>query len=216
MEWEDCSPSRDHDACGVGFVATLKREPSHQIVIKALAALQQLEHRGGMGADGASADGCGVLLSLPQEFFRRQALSFGIELPPAFAVGMAFLSEGGEESASDLLSSLAPQFGLKYLGHRRVPTDFALLPESARGGAPTVHQFFFASVLPVIDLERQLFLLRKRVESLSGIYFASLSGQTVVYKGLLTPRQLPLFYPDLVHPDFQSTFAIFHQRYSTN
>ncbi len=210
--------SVDHDACGVGFVAQLGSPGSREVVERALEALRRLGHRGGLDADGRSGDGAGLLTPIPDKFIRRCAREAGIELPSLYALGMVFLPRGEEGAARDLISKLARGRGLRLLGWRIVPTDSSIVGPRALETLPVIQQCFFAPVDESVDLESDLFGLRKEVESqaLDGTYFCSLSSRTVVYKGLLTPEQLPAFYSDLADPDFASPFAIFHQRYSTN
>ena len=208
----------DHDACGVGFVAQLGNPGSREVVERALEALRRLGHRGGLDADGRSGDGAGLLTPVPDKFVRRCAREAGIELPSVYALGMVFLPSGQAGLTRDLIATVAVGHGLKSLGWRTVPTDPSIVGPRALETLPVIQQCFFAPVNEAADLEADLFRFRKEVESAapSGTYFCSLSSRTVVYKGLLTPEQLPAFYSDLASPDFVSPFAIFHQRYSTN
>jgi len=211
------SPIVDHDACGVGFVAQLGSSGSRDVVERALEALRRLDHRGGLDADGRSGDGAGLLTPIPDKFFRNCARQAGIELPSEYALGMVFLPSEQPECARELIGTLARRRGLRLLGWRIVPINSSIVGPRAFDTIPVIYQCFLASNESV-DLEAYLFGLRKEVESAApdGTYFCSLSSRTVVYKGLLTPEQLPAFYPDLTNPDFVSSFAIFHQRYSTN
>ena len=208
----------DHDACGVGFIAQLGREPSHEIVTRGLQALERLGHRGGVDADGRSGDGAGLLTQIPDRFIRFQARQSGIELPAVFGMGMVFLTRGHEETARATIETLAVENDLKCLGWRPVPTMAEVAGPRAGDTLPVIRQCFFEAQQPIADLEDLLFRLRKEAEAGAppGTYFCSLSSRTVVYKGLLTPSQLPAFYPDLADPEFTSSFVIFHQRYSTN
>jgi glutamate synthase domain-containing protein 2/glutamate synthase domain-containing protein 1/glutamate synthase domain-containing protein 3 len=211
-------PEVDHDACGVGFIAQLGSSGSRDVVERALTALERLCHRGGVDADGLSGDGAGILTPIPKAFIRKRAREINIELPESFGLGMAFIPPGQESTARASVESSATQLGLRCLGWREVPTHPSLLGPCALATLPLIRQCFFVSEVSAADLERQLFLMRKRIESgaSSGIYFCSLSSQSLVYKGLLTPLQLAAFYADLACPDFIAPFAIFHQRYSTN
>jgi glutamate synthase (ferredoxin) len=213
-------PDVDHDACGVGFVAQVDGRVSHQIVKRGLEALLRLAHRGGMDADGRSGDGAGLLLPIPEAFFRTWAGSAGLELPPAFGLGMVFLRPEAAETARRCIEHAAAAHGLQCVGFRAVPTDDSILGPRARDTLPLIEQFFFAALdgSSGEDLEMRLFRMRKQAEAVfpRGAYFCSLSSRTVVYKGLVTPDQLPAFYRDLSDPEFQCWFAIFHQRYSTN
>src|SRR2546425_12302612 len=211
------SVSTDHDACGVGFIARLGSTASREVVERALEALLRLSHRGGVDADGRSGDGAGLLTRIPDRFIRRSAREAGIELPASFGLGMVFLPASAEARTRDVIEIIAKANGLRCLGWRIVPVDSTIVGPRAHDTLPAVRQCFFAGG-PEADLERLLYVLRKEVEAAApeGTYFCSLSSRTVVYKGLLTPEQLPAFYPDLADPEFVSSFAIFHQRYSTN
>ncbi len=207
----------DHDACGVGFIAQLGSAGSHEVLQRALTALLRLSHRGGVDADGLSGDGAGLLTAIPMDFIRRQAKKAGFHLPATFGLGMIFLWPGAEDQSCTLIEKLATRSGLRCVGWRAVPTDSAMAGPRALDTLPIVRQCFFAAE-NTTDIERSLFILRKQAEAELGsaVYFCSLSSRTVVYKGLLTPRQLPAFYPDLLDPEFKTSFAVFHQRYSTN
>jgi glutamate synthase domain-containing protein 2/glutamate synthase domain-containing protein 1/glutamate synthase domain-containing protein 3 len=208
----------DHDACGVGFVVQLGSAGSREVVERGLTALLRLSHRGGVDADGASGDGAGLLIAIPQKFVRERARESAIHLPQVFGMGMVSLPPEQQRQSCAAIEQSAEKTGLHCLGWRTVPTDAAILGPRARATLPAIQQCFFAAKDPASDLERLLFLFRKRAEAETpcGTYFCSLSSRTVVYKGLLAPRQLPAFYADLASPDFASSLAVFHQRYSTN
>jgi glutamate synthase (ferredoxin) len=211
----------DHDACGTGFIARLGGAPNHDIVQYALTALERLTHRGGVDADGASGDGAGLLTSLPQPFFRACAEEQEIALPEMFAVGFAFLPAAAVEDARAAIEAAADTERLRVLGWRRVPVNTDSLGRRALETMPEIWQFYVATFHAARGTERfewRLAVLRKRAESLlpAGCYICSLSSKTIVYKGLLTPWQFPQFYEDLRDPAFTTTFAVFHQRYSTN
>ncbi|PYY13126.1 MAG: glutamate synthase subunit alpha, partial [Acidobacteria bacterium] len=205
----------DHDACGVGLIAQIGGAASRNIVERALEALIRLAHRGGVDADGRSGDGAGLLTRIPEKFIRRHA---GIDLPSEFGLGMVFLPPGKERYARNQIESRAQNSGLKCLGWRPVPTNPEVVGPRAYEALPVIEQCFFAPQSEVADFESMLFRFRKEAEAVlpAGTYFCSLSSRTVVYKGLLTPCQLPAFYSDLREEEFESAFAIFHQRYSTN
>ena len=211
----------DHDACGTGFVAQLGSPPSHDIILHALTALERLTHRGGVDADGASGDGAGLLTSIPEAFFRARAAEQGIELTEHFGLGFAFFPAGASTEARAAVEAAADTERLRILGWRRVPVATASLGRMALETMPETWQFFvapFHATRGPSRFEWRLALLRKRAESLlpPRCYICSLSSQTIVYKGLLTPWQFPQFYEDLRDPSFAVTFAVFHQRYSTN
>src|SRR6266704_3222812 len=211
----------DHDACGTGFVARLGGAPSYEIIQISLTALERLTHRGGVDADGASGDGAGLLTSLPHRFFRERAQELRIELPEHFGVGFAFLPASATTEFRAAIEIAADTERLQVTGWRRVPVNVNALGRKALETMPEIWQFFVTLLHSSGELEgfeRRLMLLRKRAESLlpPRCYLCSLSSQTIVYKGLLTPWQFPQFYEDLRDPSFGVTFAVFHQRYSTN
>ena len=212
------NPALDHDACGVGFIARATGESSRQIIQLALTALERLSHRGGVDSDGMSGDGAGLLLPIPKDFFRNRAKQENIALPETFGLGMVFLPPEKEPEARKAIEALAQQSGLLCLGWRQVPIETDNLGARALSTQPAVRQCFFSATQPNADLDRALYFFRKLVESQGepDTYFCSLSTRTIVYKGLLTPRQFRHFYPDLSDPEFTANFAIFHQRYSTN
>ncbi|MBL0779502.1 glutamate synthase large subunit [Streptomyces albidoflavus] len=209
-------PRNEHDACGVGFVATLTGEPSHTLVDQALTVLRNLEHRGATGSEPDSGDGAGILTQVPDAFLRETA---GFELPEAgaYAVGIAFLPEAGTDEAAARIDALAAEEGLTVLGWREVPVAPALLGATARATMPAFRQLFVAAENATgIALDRLAFVLRKRAEREAGVYFPSLSSRTLVYKGMLTTGQLEPFFPDLSDRRFASAIALVHSRFSTN
>nr|WP_062211355.1 glutamate synthase large subunit [Streptomyces sp. NBRC 109706] len=213
-------PRNEHDACGVGFVATLTGEASHQLVDQALAVLRNLEHRGATGSDPDTGDGAGILIQIPDGFLREN-VSF--ELPPVgrYAVGLAFLPAEADaaEAAVARVAEIAAEEGLTVLGWRDVPVAPGLLGASARETMPSFRQLFVADERDGragLELDRIVFVLRKRAEREAGIYFPSLSARTVVYKGMLTTGQLEPFFPDLSDRRLTSAIALVHSRFSTN
>src|SRR5437867_239767 len=211
----------DHDACGTGFVTCLDGAPSYEIIHISLTALERLTHRGGVDADGASGDGAGLLTSLPQKFFRERTRELAIDLPEHFGVGCAFLPGSATAEFRAAIEIAADTGRLRVLGCRGVPVNVNALGRKALETMPEIWQFFVAASDASQEgegFERRLMLLRKRAESLMPprCYLSSLSSQTIVYKGLLTPWQFPQFYEDLRDPSFAVAFAVFHQRYSTN
>ncbi|HUT32690.1 MAG TPA: glutamate synthase large subunit [Planctomycetota bacterium] len=222
-------PALDRDSCGVGFVARLDGQPGHAIVTDAVQVLVNLEHRGAVGGDKATSDGAGLLVQIPDAFFRADCPAEGFHLPEPgnYAVGMAFLPSGRAqaERAMSALERIARAEGCQVLGWRDVPTNPEPLGELARATMPTVRQLFLArGFVPRDDLERKLYVIRRLAEKEAAawgddagpFYIASLSSRTVVYKGMLVGTQLPVFYPDLCDERFASPFALLHQRYSTN
>ena len=169
-------PEVDHDACGVGFIAQLGSSGSRDVVERALIALERLCHRGGVDADGLSGDGAGILTPIPKTFIRKRAREINIALPESFGMGMAFIPPGQEAVARAAVESSATELGLLCHGWREVPTYPSLLGPSALATLPVIRQCFFSAQDSATDLERQLFLMRKRVEfgAHSGVYFCSL------------------------------------------
>src|SRR5271169_5988047 len=198
-------PAFEHDACGVSFVVDMKGRRSHAIVATAIGALCNLEHRGATGDEANTGDGAGILIQIPDRFYRE---AFRADLPPegAYATGIAFLpaEAGAAQAAQNALAKIADSESLAVLGWRDVPVDDRSLGTRARAAEPTFRQVFLAGTngdagLSGIDLERRAYIVRKRIEhELEGIYFPSLSCRTIVYKGMLTTPQLAEFYPDLV------------------
>ncbi len=212
-------PTFEHDACGVALVADLQGRPSHRMVELGLTALGNLAHRGASGAEVSTGDGAGILLQIPDRFLREVA---PVELPDprAYATGIAFLprQKHANEEAINGIDKLASEEGLAVLGWRDVPVDNTLLGEGSRSTEPKMRQIFVAGGgLSGAALERRCFILRKRVEhQLSDVYFASLSTRTLIYKGMLTPGQLPSYYPELSDPRMETGLALVHSRFSTN
>jgi glutamate synthase (NADPH/NADH) large chain len=214
-------PRNEHDACGVGFVATLTGEASHELVDQALNVLRNLEHRGATGSEPDSGDGAGILVQVPDAFLREN-VSFALPEAGRYAVGIAFLpadEPGGAEAAATKAEAIAAEEGLTVLGWREVPVAPELLGNGARATMPVFRQLFVADVNGAkegLDLDRQAFVLRKRAEREAGVYFPSLSARTIVYKGMLTTGQLEPFFPDLSDRRFTTAIALVHSRFSTN
>ncbi|MFE1576191.1 glutamate synthase large subunit [Streptomyces fradiae] len=210
-------PRNEHDACGVGLVATLTGVPSHELVEQALTVLRNLEHRGATGSEPDSGDGAGILIQVPDAFLREVA-GFALPEPGAYAVGAAFLPEDTADEAVSRIETLAGEEGLTVLGWREVPVTPDLLGATARATMPAFRQLFVSDggASTGIDLDRKAFALRKRAEIELGVYFASLSARTLVYKGMLTTGQLEPFFPDLSDRRIASALALVHSRFSTN
>ncbi|BBJ44529.1 glutamate synthase [Streptomyces antimycoticus] len=212
-------PRNEHDACGVGFVATLTGEASHELVEQALTVLRNLEHRGATGSEPDSGDGAGILVQVPDAFLRASVTGFELPEAGAYAVGIAFLPEGETESvaAAEHIERLAAEEGLTVLGWREVPVAPELLGNGARATMPAFRQLFVADGTSTgVALDRTAFVLRKRAEREAGVYFPSLSARTLVYKGMLTTGQLEPFFPDLSDRRFATAIALVHSRFSTN
>src|SRR3954449_2802148 len=212
-------PAFEHDACGVAFVADMHGRRSNGIVRDALTALHNLDHRGASGAETNTGDGAGILLQVPDAFLRAVA---GFELPKAgcYAVGVAFLSgdDAETEQAVRAVERLAAEEDLRVLGWRDVPVNASDLGATALSVMPRFRQLFVAGTHGELGLglERRAFCLRKRLEREAGIYLASLSCRTLVYKGMLTTDQLPSFFLDLQDERIESAIALVHSRFSTN
>ncbi|MGA8993406.1 MAG: glutamate synthase large subunit, partial [Nocardioidaceae bacterium] len=209
----------EHDACGVAFVATLSGEASHDIVAKAVTALRNLEHRGATGSEPDSGDGAGILLGVPDAFFR-EVVDFELPALHGYAVGTGFLSGDADEVAKTRrrIEEIAAEEDLVVLGWRDVPTDDSMLGSTALSVMPTFSQLFVSAAgdQSGMALERLAFCLRKRAEHETEAYFPSLSSRTIAYKGMLTTDQLDRFYPDLVDERVASAVAVVHSRFSTN
>ena len=208
-------PSAEHDSCGVAMVATLTKKPSHDIVAKGLTALRNLEHRGASGAEINSGDGAGILIRIPDEFYRA-VTSFELGKPGSYATGIAFIEKGSVDEKR--LSEIAHEEGLTILGWRGLPINPSSLGKTALSVMPEFHQIFISAKNGAsgIELERLAFCFRKRAEHELPIYFPSLSSRTIVYKGMLTTGQLEEFFPDLSDPRVVSPLALVHSRFSTN
>lgn len=218
-------PAQEHDSCGVAFVVDMHGRRSRSIVEKAITALVNLEHRGAAGAEPNSGDGAGILLQMPDKFFRAVV---DFELPPegAYATGIAFLPQARREVARACfgVERIVASEGLTVLGWREIPTDASSLGALARDAMPAFRQLFVGSPpgsepLAGLELERRAFVVRKRVERELGTkacYFPSLSARTFVYKGMLTTPQLRDFYPDLSDERMESALGLVHSRFSTN
>jgi glutamate synthase domain-containing protein 2/glutamate synthase domain-containing protein 1/glutamate synthase domain-containing protein 3 len=207
-------PRFEHESCGVGFVATLTDIASHRILEQALEALGRLAHRGAIAADGLSSDGIGICTAVPRELLLESA---GLTLAPdqPLAVGCVFFPAESPQSHDSLESALKAQ-GFEILGWRKVPTDPSVLGRIALSTMPIIQQVLATTTNPEA-IERRLYLARKAFErSAAPGYVCSLSTRTIIYKSMCSGRQLALFYSDLADPRFQTSFAIFHQRYATN
>ena len=217
-------PEDEKDACGAAMVATLRGTPGHDIVTLALTALENLEHRGAVGAEETTGDGAGILTLMPDRFLREElAAESDAELPPAgqYAAGCLYLSRDETERAGQLqaIEQIAASEGLRILARRDVPVVHGLVGPSAERTRPHIVQLVLVDAegsLAGLDLERAAFAVRRRVEHGTETYFPSLSTRTMVYKGMLTTAQLGAFYPDLRDERFKTELAIVHSRFSTN
>ncbi|MCC6748884.1 MAG: glutamate synthase large subunit [Deltaproteobacteria bacterium] len=223
-------PRHEHDACGVGFVAELHCSPSHDVVLQGLEILRRLAHRGAAGSDPLTGDGSGILLQLPDAFYRRALGRRGVALPPAgaYAVAQTFLSQdpARAQAQMELLEAAVRFHGQRVLGWRDVPHNPRVLGPLARGTLPTLRQLFIGrgdGGTADAPFERVLFMIRKHAgrdaNALGGahdFYLPSCSSKTVVYKGLMLPQLLDAFYEDLRDWELRSSLALVHSRFSTN
>ena len=228
-------PAQEKDSCGVGFVANIKGQPSHQIMLDAYHLNSRMDHRGGCGFEANTGDGAGILMALPHSFFQKIAKrELGVELPEAgkFAVGNIFLPQIEEEreKCQQIINAIVAEENQTLVGWRDVPIDpdSANVGPAARMAQPFIQQLFITAAdgIEQPDFERQLYIIRKRfthqlrnddaLTEAKQVYACSLSTKVVVYKGMLTPGQLFPFYQDLTHTDFETHLAMVHSRFSTN
>ena len=209
----------EHDACGVAFVAHLSGTPTHEIVAQGLLALENLDHRGATGADERAGDGAGMLLQVPDALFR-DTVDFYLPPEGEYAAGIAFLPQErvARAAAKRQIEYLAIEEGLRVIGWRAVPTHDDTLSPISRAVMPYFEQLFVTGRRGTsgIDLDRAVYPLRKRAEHEAGVYFASLSARTVVYKGMLTTQQLGEVFDDLSDERTASALVLVHSRFSTN
>jgi len=215
------SPSDEHDACGVGFVAHIKGARSHAIVRSALDLLINLEHRGACGSDPDTGDGAGILIQMPDRFFRKVA-PFALPEAGAYGAGLVFLPRDASVRANckAIAERIIADEGQLLLGWRAVPINLKKVGQSAASVAPVFEQLFVAGAAEAgHHFERKLYIIRKRIEretKATGLYLCGLSSQTLIYKGMLTASQIEGMFPDLSDDDVESALALVHQRFSTN
>ncbi|HQT25973.1 MAG TPA: glutamate synthase subunit alpha, partial [Burkholderiales bacterium] len=218
-------PDYEHDACGVGFIAHIKGLKRHSIVSQGLQILENLTHRGATGADPLAGDGAGILIQIPDDFFRSQC---AFKLPPSgeYGVGMLFLPRNDEARAAceAIVAKHVEAQGQSVIGWRDVPTNNSGLGEGVKKVEPRVRQVFIESSCKDREsFERRLFVIRKSVEHAvktldlrEAFYIPSMSSRTIVYKGMLLADQVGEYYPDLMNENTVSALALVHQRFSTN
>ena len=226
-------PRNEHDACGVGFIAQMKGVKSHQIVKDGLAMLENLTHRGAVGADPLMGDGAGVLVQIPDRFYREELGKQGVELPPAgqYAVGHWFMPQDAEQRAhvETIIREAAESEGVPFIAFRDVPVDNSSLSKAPDIAAaePCHRQAFFGRPAGMDDerYERELYILRKVISGRIyaehsnkdiGAYCVSMSARTIVYKGMFLAYQVGAYYRDLSDPRFETALILVHQRFSTN
>ncbi|HSH73381.1 MAG TPA: glutamate synthase-related protein [Methylophilaceae bacterium] len=226
------SPSNEHDACGVGFIAHIKGQKSHNIVRQGLQILANLTHRGATGYDPKLGDGAGILIQLPDAFLRKEADKLSITLPAVgdYACGTIFLpqSQNGRDACESIVARIVHEEAQTLLGWRDVPRDNSNIADAARLVEPVMRQVMIARGDSTVDqnaFERKLFVIRKRIEHAvsalklddnSQFYIPSLSSRTIVYKGMLLANEVGIYYKDLQDETMVSALALVHQRFSTN
>ena len=224
-------PGHEHDACGIGFVASISGNKSHDIIRKGIQVLLNLAHRGACGCDPETGDGAGVLIQIPHKFFARECEKLGFALPEAgaYGVGMVFLpvEKHPRLQCEGVLERIVREEGLAFLGWRDTPVYASAIGRVARASQPYIQQIFIGrpSSMEEDAFERKLYVVRKRAENevrdlgmedAEGFYIPSLSCRTIVYKGLLLASQITNFYRELADPDVVSALCLVHQRFSTN
>ncbi len=227
-------PRYEHDSCGVGFIADLTGRRSHDIIAKGLQILENLTHRGAVGADPLVGDGAGILVQIPHEFFSVESAALGFKLPTVGDYGVGYFFMPRDETLrahyEAIVERVVKAEGQEFLGWRSVPTDNSCLSQSAviKASEPSHRQAFIgrgATTEKGDTFERRLFILRKAISSVvheetkgvdRGFYVVSMSSRTVVYKGMFLAYQLGAYYKDLHDPRFASQMALIHQRFSTN
>ncbi|MFM2041849.1 MAG: glutamate synthase, large subunit [Pseudomonadota bacterium] len=223
----------EHDACGVGFVAALDGKPQRAVVVKAIEALKALWHRGAVDADGKTGDGAGIHVQVPQTFFREHVARTGhLDIPGPIAVGQVFLPRTdleAQERCRSIVEGEILKWGYTIYGWRQVPINIGVIGEKANATRPEIEQIMIGTAAGIAPgsaeedkLELDLYVIRRRIEKavaaeqIGGFYICSLSVRSIIYKGMFLAEQLTSFYPDLLDERFESNFAIYHQRYSTN
>ncbi len=227
-------PAEEHDACGVGLVAAIDGKPRRQVVEAGIEALKSVWHRGAVDADGKTGDGAGIHVEIPQGFFREHVARTGHVVGGGrLAVGMVFLPKtdlGAQETCRSIVETEILNFGYHIYGWRQVPVDASVIGEKANATRPEIEQIMIASHASYDDqgsddetqFELDLYIIRRRIERrvldahISDFYICSLSCRSMIYKGMFLAEQVAEFYPDLMDQRFESSFAIYHQRYSTN
>ena len=211
--------SNEHDACGVGMIVDIHGNKSHELVDSALKVLENMKHRGAEGADNKTGDGAGIMLQIPHEFILLQ----GIPVPEKgkYGTGLVFLPKD-EQEQSHMLSVMIEEIereGLNLMHLRNVPVNSSILGKDASATEPSIKQIFITGSTDTENLERTLYIIRKRIENRihhKDFYIVSLSSKNIVYKGMLSSVQVREYFPDLTQPYFTSGLAVVHSRFSTN
>ncbi|MGX0875519.1 glutamate synthase (NADPH/NADH) large chain [Roseovarius sp. MBR-154] len=219
----------EHSSCGVGLVVSIDGEPSRRVVEAGINALKAIWHRGAVDADGKTGDGAGIHVQIPVSFIYDQIRRTGHEPDESrlVAVGQVFLPRtnfGAQEQCRTIVETEVLRMGHTIYGWRHVPVDITCLGEKANATRPEIEQILISDAkgLEEEEFERELYVIRRRIEKavaaagINGLYIASLSCRSIIYKGMMLAEQVAVFYPDLMDERFKSAFAIYHQRYSTN
>ena len=219
----------EHASCGVGLVVSIDGKPSRRVVESGITALKAVWHRGAVDADGKTGDGAGIHVQIPVRFFYDQIRRTGHEPDhdKLIAVGQVFLPRtdfGAQETCRTIVESEVLRMGYYIYGWRHVPVDVTCLGDKANATRPEIEQILISNTKGTDQdtFERELYIIRRRIEKaaaaaqITGLYICSLSCRSIIYKGMMLAEQVAVFYPDLMDPRFESAFAIYHQRYSTN
>ena len=224
-DWGLYRTGYERDSCGFGLIASLDDKATHWVVETAISSLNRLTHRGAIAADGKTGDGCGLLIKMPTRFLRAVAAEAGISLTPLFAAGLVFLNRDVAQAADArrVLTEQIEHEKLQVAGFRRLPTDASACGSEALKTLPTIEQVFVNAGAGIDEptLNRKLYMARRRAEKILEhrdpiFYIPSLSASTIVYKGMVMPRFLADFYPDLKDMRMETSAVVFHQRFSTN
>nr|YP_009392839.1 glutamate synthase [Caloglossa intermedia]ARW61401.1 glutamate synthase [Caloglossa intermedia] len=216
--------AHERDACGVGFIAQVNHDPSHNIIALALNALNCMEHRGGCSADNKSGDGAGIMTQIPWNLFSSELPELSISSVSNCGMAMIFMSQQHYKKIQDIFKWVLGEYDIDVLVWRKVPVDQSVLGQQALSNQPLVMQCFFKSKKKS-DLENRLYIIRKRIEKVvnstgaevyKNFYICSFSSRIVVYKGMVQSKVLSLYYKDLLNPLYISNFALYHRRFSTN
>src|SRR5690242_5032204 len=225
-------PRHEHDACGVGFIAHIKNKKSHGLIADGIRILLNLAHRGAVSADPLAGDGAGLLVQVPDKLLRAEAKRLGFTLPKSgqYGVGMMFLPRNAmtRRACEETLEYFVAAEGQRVLGWRDVPVDSSVLGDSIKPIEPVIRQIFIGRGKNCEDVdafERKLFVIRKqthlsirarKLPEQAAFYIASASARTIIYKGMVIPERLALYYSDVDDKRFQSALALVHARFSTN